>query len=195
VPRLDLALASRFVLALAILIAVSHYAGVRIAEALLPLFRAEIEALQDNYRIRVLEVAALGSDRAVRVEVGIARITALGGKVLDDNPRNRIEVTTLATNTYLPALFGLSAMLVWPAARWRQLGVRLAVGLPLLAFIVLVDVPLVLLGGIQESLLEAAGAREFSPLVAWQAFMQAGGRYALAIAATVIGLTAGAPGR
>lgn len=182
-PRLDWRLAGRLLLALAVVVAVSRYAGGWIVEGLIPVYRTEIEALQDTYRIRVIEVATVGADRVVRIEAGIARMTVVGGKVLDDNPRNAIRVSTLAANAYLPALFGLGVLCAWPVPRARQFAIRLLVGLPLLGLIVLLDVPLVLLGGVQESLLFAAGAREFSPVVAWQSFLQAGGRYALAIAA------------
>jgi hypothetical protein len=190
VPRLDWRLTARLLLALTLLVAISRYAGTRIVEGLIPVYRAEIELVQDTYRIRVLELATVGADRVVRIEAGIARMTAVAGKVLDDDPRNVIRVSTLAANAYLPGLLGLGLMLAWPVPRGRLFGIRLLVGLPLLALVVLLDVPLLLLGGIHESLLLAAGAREFSPLVAWQAFMQAGGRYALAIAAGAMALMA-----
>ncbi len=191
-PRLDWRLTARLLLALSVLVVISHYAGGWIVEGLLPVYRAEIEAVQDTYRIRILEVARVGADRVVRVEAGIARMTVVGGKVLDDDPRNTLRVSTLAANAYLPALLGLGLICAWPARRVRQFALRLLLGLPLLGLIVLLDVPFVLLGGMQDSLLVAAGAGDFSPLVAWQSFLQAGGRYALAIAAAGVALIASA---
>lgn len=192
--RLDLAFAARFLAALAALLAVVHLTADRIEETLIPVFRWEIETLQNTYRIRKVGVESAGADRVVCLDVGIARMMVVADKVLDDDPRNRVYVSMLAANVYVPTVLGLSLMLAWPAASLRHIGRRLLLGLLLLACIVLVDVPFVLLGLIRESLLMAAAGREFSLLVTWQVFLQGGGRYVLAVAAAAGAVMMGADG-
>ena len=79
--------ATRFVLALSVLLVLSHLYGKILATVLLPVFRWEITQLDDSYQVLDLTLSQQGADTVVRLEAGLARIIVLGGHVLQPDPR------------------------------------------------------------------------------------------------------------
>jgi hypothetical protein len=101
-----------------------------------------------------------------------------------------LRSSTLAGHLFQPWIIGLSLL---PFLRWGSAGVlllRLAVLVVLLSSVMAADVPLILLGAIEDTLLhylDRAGTTN-SPLVLWMNFMNGGGRLVLPLLA--FGLTA-----
>jgi hypothetical protein len=162
--------------------------GERLAQAWLPLCRAEIEALDDIYAIDQLTLAQQGADRVIRMDVRQAHYFVLGDHAVVPHPLGRASSTTLVANLLLPAVLLLSAGLAWPARRaWGYLA-----RLPLLAAAALVaaalDVPLVLWAGIWGLHVDAYLPGSTTPLLVWADMLQSGARLALPLA---LGLLAG----
>lgn len=169
----------RFALAIVLLLALGHFIGARLIESMLPLVKAEIAWLDDNYRVIDLELDRQGADRVIRLEVGLARIIVLGGQALHPDPRARANVSTLAGNLVQPAMLCLALILAWPAHRIIEYPARVLLACVGIAVIVLVDVPFVLWGELWDIHVSAFDPDRFSLLLLWKGFLQGGGRFVL----------------
>lgn len=172
----------RFVLACAALLAAGHVYGREIVAALLPLFRWELGLLDDHYRILFLGLATQGADSVVRLDVTLARPVIVGARVIEPDPRGFASATTLLGHVLQTAIVFLALLAAWPARRRAEYPWRLLAGIPLLFFVLMADVPFVLLGEIWALLSDHHAPGRFSPLLAWSGFLQSGGRIALALA-------------
>ena len=181
----------RFALAIALTLALSHANDARVVESLLPLMKAEIAWLDDNYRVLDLSLDRQGADRVIRLEVGLARIIVLGGQALHPDPRARANVSTLAGHITQPVILCLALILAWPARRLSEYPVRALIASGGIALVVLVDVPFVLWGELWNIHVLALEPDRFSPLLIWKYFLQGGGRFVLGLAVGVLAVVAG----
>jgi hypothetical protein len=158
----------------------AHY-GVLLAQWLLPWWQAELNWLDDTYRIDRLYVDTQGADQVVRIVVGQAHCLVLKGVAYCGDPRGRANASTLVGHVSMSAALLLTIALAWPVARWREYGGRLLC-LPLaLGLMWALDVPMVLWASLWSLHVDAFAPDTFSPLLLWQAFLQGGGRLALAV--------------
>ena len=70
----------------------------------------------------------------------------------------------------------------------KWLALRVALALPLLVLVVMLDVPTLLYGMIWYQEVSVLDPERFSPLVYWPDFMNAGGRFALTVAAVAVAI-------
>jgi len=175
-PGLDTGL--RFLLASVLLLALAQVFGQDIVATMLPVFRWELGRLDDHYRILFLGLASQGADSVVRLDVTLARPVVVGARVIFPDPRGFATVTTLVGHLLQPAIVLLAVLAAWPVRRLAEYPARFCCGIPLLAGVLMIDVPFVLLAEIWAMF--APGG--FSPLIAWSGFLQSGGRLALALA-------------
>lgn len=183
--------ATRFVLALGVLLVLSHLYGKVLATALLPVFRWEITQLDDAYQVLDLALSQQGADTVVRLEAGLARIIVLGGHALQPDPRARADVSTLAGHIAQPAILSLALILAWPARKVIEYPVRVLIAAGGIAFVILADVPFVLWAALWDIHVSAFEPERFSPLLIWRDFLQGGGRFALGLAVGVLAVMAG----
>lgn len=183
--------ATRFVLALGVLLVLSHLYGKVLATALLPVFRWEITQLDDAYQVLDLTLSQQGADTVVRLEAGLARIIVLGGHALQPDPRARADVSTLAGHITQPAILSLALILAWPTRKVIEYPARVLIAAGGIAFVILADVPFVLWAALWDIHVSAFEPERFSPLLIWRDFLQGGGRFALALAVGVLAVMAG----
>lgn len=183
--------ATRFVLALGVLLVLSHLYGKVLATALLPVFRWEITQLDDAYQVLDLTLSQQGADTVVRLEAGLARIIVLGGHALQPDPRARADVSTLAGHIMQPAILSLALILAWPTRKVIEYPVRVLIAAGGIAFVILADVPFVLWAALWDIHVSAFEPERFSPLLIWRDFLQGGGRFALGLAVGVLAVMAG----
>lgn len=185
-PAMLLTALARFAAATVVLGAIALTWGDALAQAWLPLCRAEIEAFDDIYGIDQLALSQQGADRVIRMDVHQARYFVLGGRTVVPHPLGRATSTTLVANLLLPAVLLLASGLAWPTRRaWCYL-----TRLPLLAAATLLlaalDVPLVLWAGIWGLHVEAFTPGSTTPVLVWVDMLQSGARIALPLAAGLL---------
>ena len=182
----------RLVLALGVLLALGHTYGKPLATALLPLFRWEIEQLDDTYQVLDLSLGQQGADTVVRLEVGLARVLLIGGRVLYPDPRARADVSTLAGHITQPAILSLALILAWPARKAAiEYPVRALIACGGSALVIMADVPFVLWAEVWDIHVSAFEPERFSPLLLWKNFLQGGGRFVLGLAVGVLAVEIG----
>lgn len=177
----------RFVCLLMLFGGLAYMHGTTLVDLLLPAFQAEINWLDDTYRIDRLFVDTEGADKVVRIVVGLAHCVVLPDGAHCGDPRGLANASTLQANVTLPAALLMAIALAWPVQRpreylWRVLGV-----VPALALLWALDVPFILWSALWTLHVDAFAPGMFSPLLIWGEFLQSGGRLALA---TLLGATA-----
>lgn len=194
-PKLPspLELALRLALAGALTFTIVSLWGRVVVEALLPVLRAFIPLLDDQYSLLGLDIATVGPDTALRLRVNLAKPILIGTQMTLPAAEGWLQATTtVGTVVQAPAL-ALTLLLAWPLAglkeaAWRALGGILAVGALFLS-----DAPLVLWAYLWDMHVSAFDPERFSPLLVWQHFLQGGGRLALGTGLAVIVLAATRP--
>jgi hypothetical protein len=170
---------------LTVLLVGYQWLGTRLVATMLPTFRSMIEFLDGRFVQVGADLARTGADTVVRVRAKLAIAVSVGGRTAFPDPRSRIEVSTPTGAVLQAAIIAIAILAAWPVRQCREPFVRAAIGLPWICLIVFLDIPLVLLGELNESLIEATAPGTFSVAVLWKDFLQAGGRFAMAIAAAV----------
>lgn len=182
----------RFVLALGVLLALGHVYGKPLATALLPLFRWEIEQLDDTYQVLDLTLNQQGADTVVRLEIGLARVLLIGGRLLYPDPRARADVSTLAGHLTQPAILSLTLILAWPTRKAAiEYPVRALIACGGSALVIMADVPFVLWAEVWNIHVAAFEPERFSPLLLWKDFLQGGGRFVLGLAVGALAILVG----
>ena len=180
----------RLTIIVAVLATAALHFGTQIGVALLPAFKAEIQWLDDTYRIDRLYLDHEGADQVFRIEVGQARYIVLNGRSFYPDPRGKANASTLLGNATLPVALLIALVLAWPAQRGGAYVWRFAMLPVALALIWSIDVPMVLWGSIWTLHVDAFAPDLFSPLLIWLNFLQNGGRLACPIILGVIVATA-----
>jgi hypothetical protein len=172
----------RFLLIVTVLAALAAFGEERLVEALLPGMKYELTRLDGTFRIDQLSVVKDGADRAVRVEVGLARPLALNGRTFYPDPRGKASASTLVGNAILPCVLLIAVALAWPVRSLRSFAARALLLIPLLLLLLALDGPFLLWGALWGLVLQAAGIpNAFSPLLIWSDFLLNGGGLALAL--------------
>lgn len=188
----------RLLLAGALLLPLAVTCGEALAGTWLAAYRAVFSWAADEFRLLDLGIDREGADRVLRARVAWQRIVVIGGKAIHPDPRGAADASTLLAHALQGPLVAVLAAIAWPAAMrrgahgrtrirpWVEWAARALALAPLLAVLVLIDVPLVLAGELWEVALDALDPGATSVLVAWKSFVQGGGRYALGLAAGLL---------
>lgn len=158
-------------------------------------YRAVFAWVADDFKLLSLNIEHEGVDRVLRARVTWRHIVVVGDTVIYPDPRGVADASTLMAHALQGPLAALLAAIAWPfrerdfslkgPGAWLEWSVRGAVLVPLLAILVLTDMPLVLAGELWAMVLEALEPDATSALVLWKSFLQGGGRFALGVAAGV----------
>jgi len=176
----------RLAIALALVTAVVAVFRMQILDVVVPLYLREIVWLGDDFRIASMSLQRITADTYIGVSAGLARPVVGAGKILYPDQGIETAAYTLAGYTLQTIIIFGGVLLAWPLRCWRDGLLRLVIGLPVLLFTLLVDVPLVLLAGMWKGVLKDLGDTRFSPLLAWENFLSYGGRLGLALLASVV---------
>jgi hypothetical protein len=162
-----------------------HAGSTALVNSLLPLFRAEVMALDDNLSIESLEQIEDGPNRAIRMRANLQRPIRRDDRVI--YPLGWLPHTAGIYQVYLNTIGVLQApaillivVLSWPHRSWNELLVRMAVTAPLLLVLLSLDSPAELLGNFRHAVLRPVNG--FSVMFAWARFLEGGGNCALALA-------------
>lgn len=175
-----------------VLAALSWHFSAEVADLMLPAIGAEINWLDDTYKIEKLLIDHEGADRVVRVWVSLAHCIVLNGRAFCGDPRGLANASTLVGNLTLPLTLLISFAMAWPVRRdhhsrgYRDYLLRALALAPLSAILLAVDVPMVLWSSLWSLHHDAFAPDQFSPLIFWTEFLQGGGRLALSAAAGLV---------
>lgn len=175
--------AALFLLAYLALLGLSLQFGQHYVEFLLPLYRWEIGGLSPDCNIASLVLEDYRGEAVVALTLDLVRHSVVAGHILP--PGGSISSSTLAGHALQHPLLMLSLLVAWPAASLPRRITLLAIAVPFLLLVEMLDVPLVLLGSIEDLIVANIAPDSTSFLVAWMNFLNGGGRLALSIAAAL----------
>ena len=172
-----------FLTAYLLLLVLSVQYGQRYVELLLPLYRWEIGWCAPDYQILNLSLQDNRGEAVVALKLKLVQYSFAGGHLLP--PGGEISSSTLSGHVLQHVLLMLSLLVAWPMRGITQRMALLGIALPLLLLVEMLDVPLVLLGSIEDLILANVAPTASSFLVSWMNFLNGGGRLALSIVAAL----------
>jgi hypothetical protein len=172
----------RLLVWLPLLIWLAWTQGRHLAEALLPLDRAVLDAVLNNFSVLRMEVG-LQREWVFQATLITDQIQWVQGRMLPAGVT--IDVSTPIHGVLIHPIVLASAALAWPGLRWRDRLLRLLLSLPVILLLELLDTPLVLASSVADLLSYSLNpaADQASRLVDWVRLMDGGGRIALALSA------------
>lgn len=155
----------------------------------LPLYDGVIEVIQDDF-VATVQMTHTPDGWVLRMQPFLVRPLRLNADLsMPAGTRLRWFVTHV-DHTLVPPVLLLMVTLALPAARWRELAVRLLLALPVLILVLALTAPVLLAGQVAimaADLARLAGApQRQTPLVALMIFMESGGRWLLPLAGGVL---------
>jgi hypothetical protein len=181
--------AGLFLLAYVVLLGLSLQYGQHYVEFLLPLYRSEIGLFFPDFNIASLALITDRGEEVVALNLNLVRYTVLVGQVL--HPGGSVSSSTLAGHALQHPLVMLSLLAALPVSNIQHRIALLFMAVPLLLLVEMLDVPMVLLGSIEDLILANVAPTADSFLVGWMNFMNGGGRLALSIVAALIAFGGG----
>ena len=181
--------AIRLVILAAILLTLGRIYGTTLVTPMLPALTWVIEAVDDRLRVDHAIIVNRPADTVIQLQVTPIRMLFLGDRVLMPEANLHFDPSTLLGSVLQPLILMLSIILAWPVACLRALPARLLIAVPMMVLLLVVNVPLGFVGVMQD-FREYLPAAPVTPLVYWNDFVQTGGPSALAIAASVLVVSA-----
>lgn len=170
-------------LALLSLLALAWAAPSRLADALLRPWRSVIEWLEPDFRVVELRASSAGREAQIEVVVTPARVIVVGDHALVPDGDERAAASISRGTAWQMLTVFIVALAAWPASHGRrEWAWRGLLGVPPLAALLLLDVPINLLGPLR-ALISGMGQADADAWIVAARFLRSGGRFLLAIAA------------
>lgn len=149
-------------------------------------FRAWLDAVDTTFHTVDLRLEVVSGELLILRIASPPAVQVLGGHVVTTDPGAMLSASASAGIVLQPLILGLAMLAAWPARRLREFALRMLVALPLLALVVLLDIPLMLYGFLWNQEIRTLEPDRFSPLISWSDFMNAGGRFALTVGVVAV---------
>ena len=175
--------AGLFILVYLVLLVLSLYFGSEYAGFMLPLYRWELGHLAQDYRLQSLLLVDSHGERVFMLSL-LSKYSVIGAHVIP--PGISISCSTLVGHALQHPMLILSLAVAWPASSLTQRIAQLGWALPFLLLVEMLDVPLILLGSVQDLMMANFPSADFSFVVGWMNFLNGGGRPTLSIFAAMI---------
>jgi hypothetical protein len=182
-PLRDFAI--RLVIIAAILLTLGRVYASAVVTPMLPAMAWVIEAVDDRFRVEQMRIADRKADTFIELKATPVRMFMLGKRVLMPDAKLFFEPAVLVGSVLQPVILFLAIILAWPGSRLKTFGVRLLLAVPVIALLLVVNVPLGFVG-VMLDFREHFPDIPVAPLVYWNDFLQTGGPLALAIAAAIL---------
>ena len=177
--------AIRLVLIAAILLTLGRLYGTAVVTPMLPAFAWEIETVDDRLMVDRIDIVNRKADTYIELRVTPIRLLMLGNRVLMPDAKLFFEPSTLVGSVLQPVILFLAIVLAWPFARFWVASARLLLSVPMIALLLVTNVPLGFVG-VMLDFRQNYPDIPVAPLAYWNDFLQTGGPLALAIAAGVL---------
>ena len=181
--------AVRLVILAAILLTLGRVYGTAIVTPMLPALSWVIEAVDDRLRVDHAAIVNRSADTVIQLKVTPIRMLFIGDRILMPEANLHFDPSTLLGSVLQPVILLLAIILAWPVAHLRAFPARLSLAMPMMVFLLVVNVPLGFVG-VTQDFREYLPAAPVTPLVYWNDFLQTGGPLALAIAAGILVVSA-----
>ena len=159
----------------------SHIYG----RSVLPVYIWTIENISNNYQIQSLRIESQGEERVFRFNALTTGARQIGNGAVPDGIS--LSSSTLLAHALQHVIVLYTILLIWPVATvWKKLAL-FTLSLPFLFLVEALDVPLVLLGSMDDLMLFnfIPAAMKSSFFINWMNIMNSGGRLALSLIAAV----------
>jgi hypothetical protein len=177
----------RAVLALVLLTALGAVAQARLIAHLLAPWRTVIETLEPDFRVVDLQSKASGVEPLIEVTVAPARVIVVGGRAVAADASAHAQASTPRGGVWLLMSVFVATLLAWPVRQpRREWLLRAAIGTPLLAALLLLDIPIALLGPLREVIVDHLAPGAFDLWIVGSHFLRSGGRALLGIAGAAL---------
>jgi hypothetical protein len=174
--------ALRLVLACMFVLAISHWFGRPLVQAMLPLLKSALAWFASDFYIHQLALVQQGPDTALQAIARLDHTLVLGEVAVVPDFKTGYFVTTTLGTVLQPLLTALVLVMAWPARVLAWL-LRLVLAGLLLLPLMLLDAPLYLFGSLWDMQVKAHAPGSFYVSVWWMSFLSGGGRLVLGLAA------------
>jgi hypothetical protein len=181
--------AIRPVILIAILLTLGRVYGTTIVTPMLPALTWVIEAVDDHLQVDHAFIVNRSADTVIQLKVTPIRMLFIGDRTLMPDAQLHFDPTTLIGSVLQPVILLLAIILAWPVTRLLALPARLLLAVPMMALLLVVNVPLGFVGTMQD-FREYVPEAPVSLMVYWNDFLQTGGPLALAIATSILVVSA-----
>lgn len=179
----------RLVILAVLLLTLGRVYGTAIVTPMLPALSWVIEAVDDRLQVDHAFIANRSADTVIQLKVTPIRMLFLGDRILMPDTKLHFDPTTMLGSVLQPVILLLAIILAWPTTHLRILPARLLLAVPVVALLLVTNVPLGFVGTMQD-FREYLPTAPVPPLVYWNDFLQTGGPLALAIAAGILVVSA-----
>lgn len=151
-------------------------------ELLLPLYRAELRWLMPSFHLDSLVWRLERDETVIALNATLASHHVVLGHVF--TPGVSVQASTLAAHAFVHPVLILALVASWPDIAWKQRPALILTALPFALVGMLLDVPLMLWGAVEDLLYwQVAPAGASASLGAGvQSVLDGGARYAMALA-------------
>ena len=188
-PRQIHRFAIRLVVFAALLLAVAHLFESRLVTPLLPVFGWTLEHADPRFRVDDIQIERQKTGSVIQFKVSPVRVLVFGDLVVTPAAGRFMTPSTLVGSALQPVILLLAIVMAWPATSLGALAVRLAVSLPAVVVLIVLNVPLAIAGHMLD-VREYLPGGPVAPLVYWNDFLQTGGALVLAIGSAALVLAA-----
>ena len=164
--------------------------GSKIASVLLPLLQWEINTIAPHYHLIGLDIERQRGEAVLKANLTTRRPLMIMGRTVPAGIP--MECSTLVGHLWQPLILLLSTVSAACMLRRTHLLLMLALTIIASGALIMMDVPFVLIGALEDMVLSIASPHsgELSAWVVWMNFLNGGGRLALGIAAALSVLAA-----
>ena len=180
---LPIRVAIRFLMFSIFIAMVFHWYGDCLLELLLPIYRWEINFIDDGYQILSFSINDSESEHVFSLQVNLAKPMFVGGRFIFPHPQGLAYASSIVDHVWLMAVLFFATIFSWPASRIRLFVLRVLIGMPFLIGVLMLDIPFTLLAALKGLIIQQLELDTFSPLILWGSFLEGGGRLALSLVA------------
>jgi hypothetical protein len=177
----------RVLIATALVLAVAKSSSRDIVAWLAPGLAAALVWVADDFNVKRVEFVKDRNDTALAALAVLKRTVFLGGRAIVPDGVSPIVVSATVGTILQSALVAVVLVLAWPAGLVEWL-LRLAIAAVPITVIVFIDTPLSMASWLWNSQVMSYEPGRFSALVAWNTFLNGGGRLALGLVAGALAI-------
>jgi hypothetical protein len=169
-------------------------------EPLLPLVRNTISSVQDDFAIQSLDIAQDSVNETVRLRANLTRPVEIGGRTFypigyGTPYTGGFQVTMTIGGIFSYSLLTLIVAVAWPVNTWRSLLQRLAITVPIMLAILLINVAITFPAELWTPIHKQWVPDIPWPLLQWSKILMGGGGLILGLSCGAIAIAVSTPRR
>ncbi len=179
-------LVARALLATAVVLAAAHLIERATVRALIPLARATVSIMDDRITVDDARLARSDGREMVRFALNLSEPLSIQGREAYPIGWRGIQMGAIEVRYWLGGVYGYGALilivvLAWPARGFRELLARSLLAVPLVLFVLLIDMSLTVIGEFWRLLDHLFAVEHANGLLVWSRLLNGGGGYVLAL--------------